>query len=468
MFNSWFYPTPNALVDKMIDKVKDKIKIWATILEPSAGKGDIARSIAYFNNQAKVHLIEIEPELREIAKRHGRIVAHDFLTFEPDVNYDVIIMNPPFDNWDEHLLKAWNIAKNTTIVCLLNAETYRNPFSADRKALKNIIDTYGTIEFLENAFSNAERKTNVETALIVLNKKTEWSFSFENFETESNYYTEINETALCNPDRVQNIIEDYKRSVEMYAQGVAMIRKADRIAKQFNEYHNGFDIASKAHSSNGATHDYSDELRSRVWNTLFCAINIDKYMTTSVKDSFRAKMKEQGEIAINKRNIELFVSAVMQNAGSILEESITSVFSYLTKYYKENRYEPEGWAHNETYMVGKKFVLPNVVEWQDWREYYLGYSVRDKLYDIDKALCYLSGREYGNIGKIADCIERAIKNKETKCTSEFFDIIFYKKGTAHFTFRSAKVWADFNIRATKSLNWLPPGFEGKWRQKNKF
>jgi tRNA1(Val) A37 N6-methylase TrmN6 len=140
MFNKSFYPTPIHLVQKMIDKVKDKIVPGVSILEPSAGKGDIAKAIGYINNRVKPHLIEIEPELREISKQYGRMVAYDFLTFEPDTNYDIILMNPPFENGDEHLLKAWEISKNTTIVCLLNAETYLNPYSEKRKALKNIID----------------------------------------------------------------------------------------------------------------------------------------------------------------------------------------------------------------------------------------------------------------------------------------------------------------------------------------
>jgi 16S rRNA G966 N2-methylase RsmD len=94
------------------------------------------------NGKAKIHLIEIEPQLQELCKKYGTLVAYDFLTFEPDTNYDYIFLNPPFSNGDEHLLKAWDIAKNTTIVCILNAETVRNPYSQKRKALQAIIDDF--------------------------------------------------------------------------------------------------------------------------------------------------------------------------------------------------------------------------------------------------------------------------------------------------------------------------------------
>ena len=48
MFGIQFYPTPESLVDKMINKVD-----WnnvTSILEPSAGKGDILAGIQRYND----------------------------------------------------------------------------------------------------------------------------------------------------------------------------------------------------------------------------------------------------------------------------------------------------------------------------------------------------------------------------------------------------------------------------------
>lgn len=140
-------------------------------------------------------------------------------------------------------------------------------------------------------------------------------------------------------------------------------------------------------------------------------MKIDKYMTGSVLESFREKMAQQGNIAINKQNIEAFLATIMQNSGNILEESIVSTFEYLTKYHKENRYEPEGWAHNETYMVGKKFVLPYIMEIQPWNDTFSKlhrYGRVSALEDIDKALCYLTGTSYDNCACIVDTINKAI------------------------------------------------------------
>ncbi|MBQ7646990.1 MAG: hypothetical protein IJS94_06960, partial [Clostridia bacterium] len=66
-----FYPTPPALINKMLEGID--WKYVETILEPSAGKGDILRQIAlkeattlYRGNRFDVDCIEIDPYLRQI------------------------------------------------------------------------------------------------------------------------------------------------------------------------------------------------------------------------------------------------------------------------------------------------------------------------------------------------------------------------------------------------------------------
>jgi hypothetical protein len=129
-------------------------------------------------------------------------------------------MNPPFSNGDEHFLKAWEISENTDIVCLLNAETIRNPYSQKRKLIKQIIESHGTVEYIQNAFSDAERKTNVEIALVRVKKITERSrFSFDGMETEKiEMNEEILQNELATRDMIQNIIDDYARSRDMFSE----------------------------------------------------------------------------------------------------------------------------------------------------------------------------------------------------------------------------------------------------------
>lgn len=188
--NNEFFLTPVSLLEKIEADFADmweKLPSEIAILEPSAGKGDIAEwfkkraSESYYWRHDKRHLyfskadidcIEIEPDLRATLKgKSFRVVHDDFLTYNTAKRYDLIFMNPPFSNGDKHLLKAIALQEcyGGMVVCVLNAETIRNPFSNTRKALADQLEKYGAkIEFYENVFSaeDAERKTGTDIAVV--------------------------------------------------------------------------------------------------------------------------------------------------------------------------------------------------------------------------------------------------------------------------------------------------------------
>ena len=179
MYNSSFYPTPPEVAKKMLAKVS---KLYErSILEPSAGKGDLAdaavgRLDRYYNRcRERVHCIEIEPELQAAIRGKGYpLVGTDFLTFWPDEKYDLILMNPPFANSEAHLLHAWEILDHGDIVCLLNEQTLLSPCTANRKLLATVIEAHGEVEHLGRCFAeDAFRKTQVRVSLVHLHKKRE-------------------------------------------------------------------------------------------------------------------------------------------------------------------------------------------------------------------------------------------------------------------------------------------------------
>ena len=172
MFNKDFYPTPENLVFQMLQKV-DK-KRGMSILEPSAGKGNIVDKMLQFLSlkNSSIDCIEKDSELQNFLKGKGyRLVFDDFLQYQTRKKYDLIVMNPPFSNGEKHLLKAIELMEyGGQIVCLLNAETLRNICNVYRQDLKNKLEELNAeIEFIENAFLEAERKTAVEVALITIN-----------------------------------------------------------------------------------------------------------------------------------------------------------------------------------------------------------------------------------------------------------------------------------------------------------
>lgn len=216
-----YYPTPPALADKLVEGL-DLSDFSASILEPSAGSGNLIMALApiisktknkYWRPKIEIDCCEIDPALRGIltenfsenaedlikeainsineksendpeqgellgklyehrellANVNVRIVHDDFLSFKTAIPYQIILMNPPFHDGDAHLLKAIAMQERYggIIRCILNAETIRNPYSARRKVLVQKLEELGAeITFEKNAFQDADRSTNVEVAII--------------------------------------------------------------------------------------------------------------------------------------------------------------------------------------------------------------------------------------------------------------------------------------------------------------
>ena len=124
-----FYPTPREVAVTLVQKAVEYLDIskpWS-FLEPSAGKGDIACCVPYQGCKSFA-LVEINKDraeqLKERFKGFGRVNVYnlDFMdihsvkVFEdtPKLEFDIIIMNPPFSNNQapKHILHAWSMLKS--------------------------------------------------------------------------------------------------------------------------------------------------------------------------------------------------------------------------------------------------------------------------------------------------------------------------------------------------------------------
>lgn len=166
----------------MLSKIsKDAIHF----LDPSAGKGDLAKAILGFGRNARdfghygsnrsrhrVDVIESDPDLIHILRANEDLnfVGMDWLTYSGVSYYDAIVMNPPFSNGAAHLIHAWEFLHAGEIVCLLNQETIDNPYTDERQRLAKIIAQHGSVEALGQCFRDSERPTDVHVALVYLKK----------------------------------------------------------------------------------------------------------------------------------------------------------------------------------------------------------------------------------------------------------------------------------------------------------
>ena len=238
MFDAEFFPTPFSLIQKLVLPYHDhetcnhgyKVNPDWTILEPSAGKGDIADYIANYSdhsygrrkNEARIRVIEQNFELQQILMGKGYpVIGHDFLSYEPDQHFDLILMNPPFSNGDAHLIHAWEVVgEGGHVACILNAETVRNAYTKRRKDLLDLISAHGSVEYVGQAFAKAERKTDAEICIVRLQKpKSErdpLEFNFEPADKSENDVEygmeEATSGALANIDRLGTIINQYEKT----------------------------------------------------------------------------------------------------------------------------------------------------------------------------------------------------------------------------------------------------------------
>jgi hypothetical protein len=103
-----FFPTPPLVIEQMLQLAE--IEDGMTVLEPSAGKGDILDAVVRKQPGCKLTHCEVVPRLQEILRRkHPEAEAHsDFLEL-PVGQYDRVVMNPPFEKgqWIDHIRRAY-------------------------------------------------------------------------------------------------------------------------------------------------------------------------------------------------------------------------------------------------------------------------------------------------------------------------------------------------------------------------
>lgn len=534
---SEFYPTPADMVEKMLQGIDwDCIH---TILEPSAGKGDILRVLAkkesdrYRSKNFDVDCIEIDPNLRQILKynfseereaeirskqkeledkraynrdtytyewvsqsdkaennsleaelktffSNGIHIIHDnFLTYSPFKRYDLIIMNPPFSNGDKHLLKALKIQeKGGNIICLLNAETLKNPYTETRRELLQLLNNHNAIiEYIDNAFVTAERKTGVEIALIKV--------AIEQVQEESDIYNRLKETAEMEdfqPEVTDLEVTDYiKAAVNQYnievKAGLELIRQYRAMIPYMQ---NSFEespynkpilrlVNSYERSYNDCVpiNDYLKDVRKKYWEALLSNPKFIGKLTSKLQTEYRERVSRLKDYDFTEFNIKTLTVEMNMQVKSGIEEEIIAMFDRLTEehsYYPEcqkNRHYYDGWKTNKAHKIDKKVIIPCYGVFDSWDGKPRTYNVGNVLSDIERILNFLDGGMTQDVDSMG-FLESYFKSGITKnIPMKYFKATFYKKGTVHLTFTCPELIDRFNIYAAQNKAWLPPNYGKK-------
>lgn len=467
-----FYPTPKEL----LRKITSTVQWWKIdgILEPEAGKGDIADYIkSEHYDRAVIDCIEINPELQATLKGKGYSVVHDdFLTFVPKYHYDLIIMNPPFDKGATHLLKALSIQKHGgRVICILNAETLRNPYTNERKVLVKELETLNaTITYQKGEFESAERATSVEIAIVDVEIPQEEKVSVIMENLKQKYYHDEEGkdiTDLIDNDYLAAAVTRYNMEVDA---GIQLIREYKALtpyimsSMRTNSYSKPILQMKLGEHDDLSESKYVRRIRYKYWSALFNDERFTGPMTGDMCTSYREKVNELEQYDFSIANIKELQIQMCGSLVSGIEGSIMKLFDDLSfRYswsseYDSNIHYYNGWASNKAWYVNKKVILP-AHAWSDiWKKMQYCYSISEEFTDMEKAFNYLAGCPGADI-HLERILQVAENNQQTKnIPCKYFDLTFYKKGTDHITFKDMDLLKKLNIFGGKGKNMLPPRY----------
>jgi len=168
-----YFPTTDVLIDEMIEEAD--ISDGMSFLEPEAGKGSIADKVRD-RFSVSIDTIEVNHTLRNILEAKSyNIVSHDMLEYT-DSTYDRIIMNPPFEKYQDidHVQKAFKLLNDGgKLVAIMASSAFHNDHKK-AKEFRQWLDECGA-RFWKNpegSFLDSDRRTGVNTYMVVIDKET--------------------------------------------------------------------------------------------------------------------------------------------------------------------------------------------------------------------------------------------------------------------------------------------------------
>ena len=477
-----FYPTPESLLEKITAGI-DWRKV-TSILEPSAGKGDIAEYVKSkfykFYRDIDIDCIELDKDLRSTLKgKEFRVVHDDFLTFHTYKKYDLIIMNPPFSNGVTHLLKALDMQKNGgAVICILNAETIRNPYTNERKVLvQKLHELEADIQYLQNEFTSAERPTGVEIAVIriLIPEKEQESYIFADMKKKMYHESDMQDsTDLAPNDFIKAIVQKYNLEVEC---GIRLIEEYQAMCphllndlREDATYNNPILTMKIQDHAALSVNAFVKQVRMKYWNALFRNPKFSGNMTSNLSRQYYSRVSELADYDFSIYNIKCMQLEMSRSLIKGIENCIIELFDQLSHQYaysdelKNNIHYYNGWKTNKAWYINKKVILPYMNAWR-WNGYDpTQYELMCKLADIEKALNYLDGG-LTECRNLESCLNDARLTGQTrKIRLKYFDVTFFKKGTCHIEFRNEELLKKFNIFGSQQKGWLPPAYGKKTYQ----
>ena len=333
-------------------------------------------------------------------------------------------------------------------------------------------------------FKTAERQTRVHVALIKLYKEGEGENEFAGY-----YFSPIDEDVANMNQRegimqyniVRDLVNRYVSAVKLFDETLAAANRINEVAKypEDNDYDYipiRFGTIKGGYSGDAVqvTHQqYKKELQKYYWHIIFRKLNMEKYATKHLREQINKFIEQQTNVPFTMNNIYRVIDMVIQTNGQRMQTALVEAFDLICSFSAENTTAGEKWKTNANYMVNRKFIVPYMCK--GYHDRYIchgvsGYCTRngkeayptvqlegynvEKLEDVCKALCYITGTNYDHVSALYCHHDR--EEWGEWFVWGFFKCKAYKKGTMHFEFLDENVWFKFNYEVAKLKGWALP------------
>ena len=452
MFSSDFYPTPSEVAALMLDPLDLRGK---TVLEPSAGSGNLVRE-CLDRGAAEVLWCEAEPKLRSIlGGTRGATPAQscsDFLRVDAaDVSHiDLIVMNPPFSADEAHILHAWEIAPpGCEIVALCNWNTCEGTYRRLQLQLASLVEGYGSKESLGECFTTAERPTRVSVGMVRLTKPGQRVSNADEFD---GFFLgpddiEAQGEGLIPYRRSRDIVQRYVEACRIYDEQVEAATRLHGVLDGFFGKELGLQVTVEG--APVSRNRFRKDLQKAAWKHVFAEFLPAQMATSQLARDINAFVEQQSRIPFTERNLWRMLQVVAGTQDQRVDRAVEEAIDSLTKHTKENRWGVEGWVTNSGYMLNRRFIRAYMAE-RSWNN--RGVNIKtygsqsDEIRDLIKALCFITGRAYDEVGQPEKPSADGAFWPGEWYQWGFFRFKAHLKGTVHFEFLDEEVWAAVNAR----------------------
>jgi hypothetical protein len=483
-----FYPTPAELARRMWKKF-DSGFAGSRLLEPSAGdgalldaqwgeeEGDNIRFL--YRKSSQIDVIEIDDARRALLDEKFNVVGCDFLNFAALEKYGRIIMNPPFNAGVEHVLHAWDGLVEGQIVALVNAETFRNPFSVQRKRLARLVNRYGDVEYVADGFINAQRETVVEVALISLIKLNgrdlqldsvkSWLLTAQDDDEEQFDAPPLTGAEVANLNRyVEEQVETYQSTVNVIKKMASLdgmrSRMLGRLGQSFTvkyggEKHEGRSGKRMAAMDQSIAEQIADA-RERAWLAVMDSTGVDKIASFTMKEKIHRSLAEFVKVPFTVDKVNAFLESVLELAPAMLSGVLDAGFDAFTRYSSQNCVCYRGWKSNDKHrtfgmkLKSTRFIIAHVSSYHRYdKQRDLGEFLRAMRYLDDGTLTPLGAT---GVVDVRRC-EEAFSSPGERIEGEYADFRYFSgTQTLHIFPRRKDLVEKLNLDVARRRQWLPP------------